>query len=562
MLLYSGTHAQKIESVQKTHEKYVKIGETLFSDSDEEFKMLVDVLIEDLKEKVNRNEFYKTKAFLNVLAKRELSSKYASLFNQYNVSYTTYLQHLKKGFVENVTEISPEEEKIYQNYLAEAEAFFEKQKTNQIINKDLRLDRDKNEILSRESFYKLKAYAKVAARYDFLDYIREDLLNLKSDYDYYLDRMISTGMLNASSNEKKLTKENYHFVKSPVYEGCDPNLPNQSLEYCTRSKIKAFFDKNFDMEQAQKIMNTETIQFFVHFDIDKQGNIKNIQGYTPNKKLDVLAKEALEKLPKLKPAKSEGKAVEYNYVMPFGFDTNAAKNQRLKMQERRAPIYPGCDEKMSNNLLRDCMNEKVSSFLNKSSLSEAAKKVLDEGMYKAYVKFKVTKEGYVEVFKINTDQPKLIPLVEEMIAGLPKMKPALLKGKSVAVFYTIPLNIKIGNSSSTKNFKAPIYPGCDMDMSNYELKHCMQEKIQYFFQKQIKKANFSEKIDTGNYNVLVNFQIDATGKVSDINADGLFTSLNNEVESILKKLPPIFPAKEEGLAVKSEHRISFSIEID
>lgn len=315
LLLYSGTHAQKIESVQKTHEKYVKIGETLFSDSDEEFKMLVDVLIEDLKEKVNRNEFYKTKAFLNVLATKEPSSKYASLFNQYNVSYTAYLQHLKKGFVENVTEISPEEEKIYQNYLAEAEAFFEKQKTNQIINKDLRLDRDKNEILSRESFYKLKAYAKVAARYDFLDYIREDLLNLKSDYDYYLDRMISTGMLNASSNEKKLTKEDYRFVKSPVFNGCNPSLPNQALEKCTTAKIQSFFDENFDIKQAQKIMNTESFQFFVHFDIDDRGNITNIQGYTPSKKLDALAKETLEKLPTLEPAKTDDEAVAYNYVI-------------------------------------------------------------------------------------------------------------------------------------------------------------------------------------------------------------------------------------------------------
>ena len=60
----------------------------------------------------------------------------------------------------------------------------------------------------------------------------------------------------------------------------------------------------------------------------------------------------------------------------------------------------------------------------------------------------------------------------------------------------------------------------------------------------------------------MNFQIDATGKVTDIKANGLLASFNNEIESILKKLPPIFPAKEDDLAVKSEHRISFSIEID
>lgn len=563
-LFYSGIQAQEIKSIQKTHEKYLKIGKTLFNDADDKFKMLVDVLVEDLSEKVSRDEFYKTKAFLSVLASKDGSSKYVSLFNHYNVSYTTYLLNLKNEFKENVTNLSPEDNSIYQSYLSEAETFFEKVRDHKQLKKHrLNLDRDKNEILSRESFYKLKAYAKVAARYDYLDYIREDHLNLKSDYANYIEKMLSTSMLGGNGpNQKKITKENYRFVKSPIFEGCDPSLINQELEKCTISKIQSFFNKNFDIKQAQKIMNTDSFQFFVRFDIDKQGSITNIQGYTPSKKLDALAKETLEKLPTLEPAKSEGKAVVYNYVMPFGFETNATKNITLKTSERREPIYPGCDESMNNDLLRDCMNEKVSAFLSKSSLNEEARKVLNEGKYAAYAQFELTKEGNVEILKIDTDEPKLIPIAEEVITGLPKMKPGLQKGKPVAVIYTIPIYVKIDKSNSTKNVKAPIYPGCDMELKNDELEHCMQEKIQYFFQKQIKKVNFSEKIDAGKYNVLVNFQIDATGKVTDIKANGLLASFNNEIESILKKLPPIFPAKEDDLAVKSEHRISFSIEID
>ena len=563
LLIFYSTQGQKIEAHQKIHEKNIKIGKTLYQDADEEFKTLVNILVEDLNEKVQEDEFYKTRAFLNVLATKEPSSKYANLFSQYNVSYETYLQNLKKGFTENITQLSDEEEKVFQAFIVEAESFFEKeQKHKPIDSKHLKLDRDQYEILSLRSFYKLKAYTIVAAEYSWLDYAKEDLPYLKSDYDYYLDKMLTTSVLNSNSRtEKKLTKENYRFVKSPVFEGCDPNLANQELEDCTQAKIRAFFNANFDTKQAQEIMDKNNFMFFVHFDIDENGKINNIQAYTPNKKLDALAKETLAKLPTLKPAKSNGEAVAYNYVLPFAFGNKVNDILAMTNSKLSVPVYPGCYKKLNNDQLRNCMNEKVSAFLNESSLYNEASKVLGQGTYMAYVRTLVTKKGKVEIVKTVSNKPKLIPIVEEVIAGLPKMKPGLQNGKAVGVIYTIPINLKIEDTNSTTLQKAPIFPGCAMDLNNTELYDCMEKKIRNHFRQKMAKSELTDSLVPGNYSTQINFSISEKGKITASDSHGNDEEFNSIVEEVISGLPSIFPAKSiNNKAIESQYCMTFSFQ--
>jgi len=57
------------------------------------------------------------------------------------------------------------------------------------------------------------------------------------------------------------------------------------------------------------------------------------------------------------------------------------------------PVYPGCIGE-DNDVLRKCMANNVSAFVNKKFNLRKASKGLEPGKYEIFVFFKIDKEGY------------------------------------------------------------------------------------------------------------------------------------------------------------------------
>ncbi|PKG53264.1 MULTISPECIES: energy transducer TonB [Olleya] len=106
----------------------------------------------------------------------------------------------------------------------------------------------------------------------------------------------------------------------PVYPGCEGAGNNDAKKKCMSEKIGKFVRKNFNADLAQDLgLDSGIKRINVGFKIDKTGNIVNIQARAPHPKLEQEAKRIIAKLPKMKPGRQRGKAVNVPYGLPITF---------------------------------------------------------------------------------------------------------------------------------------------------------------------------------------------------------------------------------------------------
>jgi protein TonB len=104
----------------------------------------------------------------------------------------------------------------------------------------------------------------------------------------------------------------------PVFPGCTGN--KKELQACLSKKISKLVQRNFNPDIAQDIgLTPGTKRIFVLFVIDKEGNITNIKSNAPHKALQKEAVRVLNKLPRLKPGKLNGKKVGVKYSLPIKY---------------------------------------------------------------------------------------------------------------------------------------------------------------------------------------------------------------------------------------------------
>ncbi|WP_298898115.1 energy transducer TonB [uncultured Psychroserpens sp.] len=113
------------------------------------------------------------------------------------------------------------------------------------------------------------------------------------------------------------------------------------------------------------------------------------------------------------------------------------------------PVYYGCNEKLSNLELKNCMNRKVIKHVSSNFNADIANNLgLPDGRVRINVIFKINKEGKVVDIKARAPHPALEKEAERVISLLPDMdKPGIQRGKPVIVPYSLPIVFQIDNSS-------------------------------------------------------------------------------------------------------------------
>ncbi len=120
-----------------------------------------------------------------------------------------------------------------------------------------------------------------------------------------------------------------------------------------------------------------------------------------------------------------------------------------------APAYPGC-ENLKGDQLKDCTVEKITNHVNTNFNTGLGKKLNIEGRTRIIVQFKIDENG--EVHKVRSrsladDSKKREALQNEanrVIKNLPKMKPAQMEGKNVAIMYSLPIEFAVPEKETKK----------------------------------------------------------------------------------------------------------------
>jgi len=107
------------------------------------------------------------------------------------------------------------------------------------------------------------------------------------------------------------------------------------------------------------------------------------------------------------------------------------------------PAYPGCDQSLTNNEIKQCTSDKIKNFVNANFDVKLGEELGLTGVNRVYVRFKIAKDGSIKDVKSRASHPKLSEEAERVVNSLPKMQPGMQNGKAVNVLYALPIIFKI-----------------------------------------------------------------------------------------------------------------------
>ncbi len=128
--------------------------------------------------------------------------------------------------------------------------------------------------------------------------------------------------------ETPIQKTTTNFIRvemPPTYPGCKGTATEKKA--CFTKKVKKHLERKFDASIIEDLnIKSGKKRIWVTFDIDKFGNVTNVNARSPKdmstsakKKLESEAVRAIKKLPKMTAARQNGKSVKINYSVPITF---------------------------------------------------------------------------------------------------------------------------------------------------------------------------------------------------------------------------------------------------
>lgn len=167
----------------------------------------------------------------------------------------------------------------------------------------------------------------------------------------------------------------------------------------------------------------------------------------------------------------------------------------------------------------------------------------------------------VEIVKNDT------PEIETTIETKPEVtkQPKSIEGKTYETISKVPTNTKKGVSKtkkktlySTKTVDfLPVFPGCDKYSTNAERAVCFEKKVTRLILRKYNNRIGNDLGLKGRQRIMLYFEIDQNGVVSNIraNSKGQIFDLEKEAVRVAKKLPVMEPARAGNEKVKMAYSI-------
>ncbi|WP_339842080.1 M56 family metallopeptidase [uncultured Maribacter sp.] len=251
----------------------------------------------------------------------------------------------------------------------------------------------------------------------------------------------------SNNGENSLLDLNFSMIDEvPVFPGCE-NVADKRA--CFNEMMQRHISKNFSYpDEAQKAGIEGKVNII--FKIDENGNVVDLVMKGPDPLLEGEVMRIISKLPKMQPAKHQGKEVGIPYSIPIAFKLglNSSKDSNKDSENKsevpfavvdEAPIFPGCEDATDK---RACFNDKIQLHISKNfNYPQAAQDANIEG--RVSTMFMISSEGVIENIKMRGPDKLLEDEVERIIKKLPIMIPGKNDGKSVNVPFSIPVQFKL-----------------------------------------------------------------------------------------------------------------------
>lgn len=107
------------------------------------------------------------------------------------------------------------------------------------------------------------------------------------------------------------------------------------------------------------------------------------------------------------------------------------------------PIYPGCEDRGSNEANKNCMTDKITEFVTSNFNSGMGKELGLKGVNRIITVFTIDKDGAVTNIRARAPHPDLEVEAVRVISSLPLMTPGKQKGVAANVSYSLPISFEV-----------------------------------------------------------------------------------------------------------------------
>lgn len=237
----------------------------------------------------------------------------------------------------------------------------------------------------------------------------------------------------------------------PIFPICKL-IPDNKQNKCFDESMFEHIEKNFSYPQTAWDLDLESL-VRIRFDINEKGNVDNIIASAAVVGISFIEREALRaaesmfevaaaniirKLPKMSPAKKDGKpfnktfqiSVEYKIPKQLDFD-----------EIDKAPAFPGCED-VEIGKSKECFEKYISDHINKNlKYPKRALKNNIEG--DVFIQFEITRDGYFINFTTIGPNKILEDEAYRIMAKLPQVKPGEYLEKKVSIVYGLPISFRL-----------------------------------------------------------------------------------------------------------------------
>jgi protein TonB len=109
--------------------------------------------------------------------------------------------------------------------------------------------------------------------------------------------------------------------------------------------------------------------------------------------------------------------------------------------------------------------------------------------------------------------------------------------------------------------KVPIFPGCESAKNNEERMSCMSEKLTKLIQRKFNTGLAAELGLQGLQRIQVQFKIDDTGHVTDIQTRSPHEKLSEEAERVVNKIPVMTPGMQKNIPVSVVYNLPIAFQV-
>ena len=410
---------------------------------------------------------------------------------------------------------------------------------------------------------------------------------IKNDVKQVLDTITPTKSNSILKEEEIIEDVPFSTIDEvPVYPGCETA---NNKKKCMSDKISEYVVKEFNVDIAQNLgLKAGKKRITTQFKIDNHGNVSNIRVRAPHPKLQEEVIRVIKGLPKMKPGKKRGKAVNVRYNLPIVFkvedDVDAPPippkvPQPIRFSKEfddvisedvpfsvidEVPVYPGCE---TANNKKKCMSDKITKYVAKEFNVDLAQDLgLSAGKKRISVQFKIDNHGNVSDVRARAPHPKLQEEAIRVLKGLPKMKPGKQNGRAVNVRYNLPIVFKVEGDEqlSKKPIDAnrlitvldhtektfPVYPTCE---NVTDPKKCSATKLVKFINQNFNKEKVRNLgLKSGWKRIQVSFFVKDNGKVEVTKINSPHKKIDEEVMRVFNSIPKMKPALKDNKPANSK----------